>query len=128
MSNRFRNSLFSGFDRKDVVSYVTGQAQEKELLAQANAALSEEVSRLRAELDDAHARISEMEQAAESCRAAADKAERELAAMKETVSGVLRQLTFLTISETPSGCEDDHTPADISDMTMTFDDTQENEL
>ena len=45
MSNRFKSALFSGFNRRDVVSYITDQAKQKE-------ALSDQTAGLEAQLEE----------------------------------------------------------------------------
>jgi len=133
MSNRFKSSVFSGFDRKDVVAYVSGQAQEKESLIKANIALEDEIAVLKTELEDSKRKIDELELQVEAYRFSAEKAKEEMTDLQETVLTIISQLTDLCPPDNTSLSQADsdnteETPEYLLDNPIGFTENEENEI
>jgi regulator of replication initiation timing len=81
MSNRFKSALFSGFNRRDVVSYITDQAKQKE-------ALSDQTAGLEAQLEDVRQALADAQKENETLRAELAEARQRAAAAEETCRGM----------------------------------------
>lgn len=92
MSNRFKRSFLSGFDRRDVVDYVSRQAKEKDGLAEKAAGLEQALDELRGELDaslEENRRLREsLEQAQEQKREADETCRRLQEAVRASILGL----------------------------------------
>ena len=112
MSNRFKSALFSGFNRRDVVSYITDQAKQKEVLndrtAELEALLEEAREALAAAQEENRALLTRAEEAEQ--RAA--KAEETCRGLQQAVRSSLAELTALSGAfdaedgDTPEGTEE----------------------
>ncbi|MBR6206247.1 MAG: DivIVA domain-containing protein [Oscillospiraceae bacterium] len=81
MSNRFKSALFSGFNRRDVVSYITDQAKQKE-------ALSDQAAGLEAQLEEVRQALADAQKENETLRAELAEARQRAAAAEETCRGM----------------------------------------
>ena len=123
MSNRFKSALFSGFNRRDVVSYITDQAKQKEVLndrtAELEALLEEAREALAAAQEENRALLTRAEEAEQ--RAA--KAEETCRGLQQAVRSSLAELTALSGAfdaedgDTPEGTEE---PPEGSDFPEEF--------
>ncbi len=131
MSNRFKSALFSGFNRRDVVNYITDQARQKEVLSDrtseleaqleqlrgALAAAQEENETLRTELAEAELRAERAEETCRGLQKAVRSSLTELNALSGTFVGEeeeeenARAARDPEAEETPAFAEDD-TPAE----------------
>ena len=81
MSNRFKSALFSGFNRRDVVSYITDQAKQK-------GALSDQTAGLEAQLEEVRQALADAQKENETLRAELAEARQRAAAVEETCRGM----------------------------------------
>ncbi len=96
MSNRFKSSLFSGFNRRDVVSYITGQAKEKEALSDRTAELEAQVEELRTALSEAHEENQALQSELSEARQRAEQAEETCRGLQQAVRSSLTELNALS--------------------------------
>ena len=101
--SRFKSALFSGFNRRDVVSYITDQAKQKQALNDRAAELEAQLEQTREALDAAReenqalvARVTQAEQAAEAAAARAEKAEETCRGLQKAVRSSLTELNALS--------------------------------
>ena len=96
MSNRFKSALFSGFNRRDVVSYITDQAKQKETLAGQTAELEAKLEEARQALAEARAENESLQAELAEARRRADKAEETCRGLQQAVRSSLTELNALS--------------------------------
>ena len=107
MSNRFKSALFSGFNRRDVVSYITDQAKQKEELSGQSAELAAQLEELRQALDAFREENQALQSELEAARQRADRAEKTCRDLQHAVRSSLTELNVLSGTFAPD------TPGDI---------------
>ena len=96
MSNRFKSALFSGFNRRDVVSYITDQAKQKEALSDRTAELEAQIEELRAALDEVREENLTLQAELAVARQRADEAEETCRGLQKAVRSSLTELNALS--------------------------------
>ena len=96
MSNRFKSALFSGFNRRDVVSYITDQANQKEDLAGQTAELEAQLEQARQALAEAQAENRALQAELAEARQRADSAEETCRSLQQAVRSSLTELNALS--------------------------------
>ena len=96
MSNRFKSALFSGFNRRDVVSYITDQAKQKETLAGQTAELEAQLEEARKALSESQAENMALRAELEEARQRAARAEETCRGLQQAVRSSLTELNALS--------------------------------
>ena len=96
MSNRFKSALFSGFNRRDVVSYITDQAKQKEALAGQTAELEARLDEMRQALAEAQAENQALQAELAEAIQRADSAEETCRSLQQAVRSSLTELNALS--------------------------------
>ena len=115
MSNRFKSALFSGFNRRDVVSYITDQAKQKEALSDQAAELSSQLEELREALAAAREENQALQAELAEARQRADRAERTCRDLQQAVRSSLTELNVLSGA---FGCDEEETPAEAPEAVL----------
>ena len=111
MSNRFKSALFSGFNRRDVVSYITDQAKQKEALAGQTAKLETQLEEARQALAEAQAENQSLQAELAEARRRADRAEETCRGLQQAVRSSLTKLNALSGA---FACEEETVPGEDS--------------